>query len=223
MKNKPILDKNAKHFIIVGLVHFSWKNLIFQGTPEDTQIIFVDGGLNHWAKFQKKAPLYLKSSISIGDGDSALTKMQLQKTNQNLSDLAFFLQKGKAIAQKAQSFSFVGFLGGNPSATNRLDHLLFNISEISAFRKSLNPKNKILIKMDNEVFFFGPGIHEIEINSRFSFMSFDSNIVKITGDCEYKLLKKTIISPLSSKGLSNIGHGSVRIEAGHPFFLVMTS
>ena len=204
-------------------MHFSWKDLIFQGTPLDTQIIFVDGGLNHKDKFQKKVPQYLKSSISIGDGDSALTKMQLQKTNQNLSDLAFFLQRGKAIAQKAESFSFVGFLGGNPSSTNRLDHLLFNISEISAFRKSLNPKNKILIKMDNEVFFFAPGIHEIEINSRFSFMSFDTNIVKITGECEYKVLKKTSIAPLSSKGLSNIGHGFVKFEASHPFFLVMTS
>ena len=218
---KSKLDVKAKHFIIVGLVSFSWKDVTFLGQPAETQIIFIDGGLIHKTKFQMKAYEYLKTAITLGDGDSALQEMQLKKTAQNLSDLSFFLKKSQKLT-RVESFSFVGFLGGKPSTTNRLDHLLFNIFEIADFRKRLNSQTNLLIKMDNEVFFYSSGIHKLKVHGRFSFLSLDENQIKMKGQCEYKILKKTTIAPLSSRGLSNIGNGVVTIEATTPFFLIMS-
>lgn len=223
-QNPPAnLDKKIKHFVVVGPMDFSWKALFFLGSPDETLLIFIDGGLKHRPKFAKKHPLFLSSSLTLGDGDSAPeAQMDIKKTTQEVSDLAFFLQKSKPLAKNAESFLFLGFLGGSPTPSNRLDHLLFNIGEIQAFRKALPDHKEILIKMDDKILFLSAGVHEVNIQGTFSFLCLETNQVRITGKCAYKVPKKTTLAPLSSKGLSNTGTGPVKIEASQAFFLILS-
>jgi hypothetical protein len=88
----------AEHFIIVGPMPFKWVDLQFHGTSKNTQIVFVDDGMTHFKAFQKNAKSFLVSSISLGDGDSSGEKMEINKNDQNLSDLAFCLKMIKPYA-----------------------------------------------------------------------------------------------------------------------------
>lgn len=211
----------AEHFIIVGPMPFKWADLSFNGTPKNTLVIFVDGGLTHFKIFKKKANSYLKSFISLGDGDSSFEKMEIYKSDQNLSDLAFCLKMLKPIGRDAKSFCFVGFLGTKNTNSNRLDHLLFNISEIFAFVKSMTFSGKPIIKMENEVSFFKKGTYKIRINSLFSFISLEKSNIKLSGKCLYKTASLSM-PPLSSRGLSNHGSGLVRIESTKNFCLIFS-
>jgi hypothetical protein len=211
----------AEHFIIVGPMPFKWTDLPFNGNPKNTLVIFVDGGLTHFKTFQKKANPFLQSSISLGDGDSSPKKMQILKSDQDLSDLAFCLKMVKPIGKNAKSFCFVGFLGTKNTPSNRLDHLLFNISEIFTFVKTMKFSGNPIIKMENEVSFFKKGAHKIRIHSLFSFMSLEKSTLKLSGKCLYKTTSLSV-APLSSRGLSNLGSGVVSIESTKTFFLIFS-
>lgn len=82
--------------IIINLYHrwatpFKWKVLSPYLKHADVKLIFIDGGLIHRDKFLLKAPLITKKSLSIGDGDSSNQRMNMLKTDQNLSDLSYCL------------------------------------------------------------------------------------------------------------------------------------
>lgn len=207
------MTKKQKHplkgtitYIIVGPTPFKWKTLTPFLKQENVKILFVDGGLIHQSKFQKKAPQLCKEAISIGDGDSSKKPMMLLKTNQNLSDLSYclhFLSKQKNV----KTCVFLGFLGG------RIDHQFFNLGEISRFQK----KSRAKMLLDDKIEFFPQGKSTLEIYGRFSLGSFQDNKIKITGACLYKSKKWLLLPVLSSRGLSNVGDGLIEIESLTPF------
>lgn len=202
-------QKNSKNspvtYIIVGPTAFKWKVLTPYLKLSNIKLLFVDGGLTHLDKFQKKVPTLSKNAQSVGDGDSSNKRMNLYKDDQNLSDLSYCLNlisKDKS----AGTFLFVGFLGG------RLDHQFFNLGEISRFATKVKAK----IMMDDQVEFFPKGRLSLEIHGTFSLGSFEETQIKIDGDCLYKTRKWLTLPVLSSRGLSNIGSGKIEIETKSP-------
>lgn len=209
MKKQKHPQKKLSICIVVGPMPFSWSVLRPYLKSPETQVFFVDGGLIHREKFQKHAPHLLKNALSIGDGDSSKELMKIKKTDQNISDLAFFLQtiKGK---KEIETYQFVGFLGG------RLDHQLFNLGELSLFSKKLIGKIIPKILMENKVEFLVAGTHQVNIDGNFSLGSFEVNRIKLSGHCLYQSKKWLTLSPLSSRGLSNQGQGLIKIETLAP-------
>ena len=139
-------EKVTTDLIIVGPMPFPWKSLKTYLNNPDSKLIFIDGGIKHWEKFKKKAPQLLKTSMTVGDGDSSQKVMTLKKVSQNTSDLGFLLSKLGKKSEHAR-FMLVGFLGG------RLDHQLFNLGEITLFLKKFNQANSPSICMDDKIQF----------------------------------------------------------------------
>ncbi len=206
-------EKSAGTLIIVGPMPFPVSALKSYITEADVGLIFIDGGLVHAKKFQKKAPHLYKSSTSIGDGDSSKKKMTIKKKSQKSSDLAFLLSKltGKLAPTRCL---FVGFLGG------RIDHELCNLGEIALYLKQFQEFNAPLIQLDNKIIFLGKGTHHAHIHGTFSLASFETNKIKLTGECEYKATSWLEMPPLSSRGVSNIGYGEILIETKRPLAII---
>ncbi len=182
-------------------------------------IIFVDGGLHHKNLFTKKQ---LISSCSIGDGDSLLPisgdqidiKLPIKK---DYSDLAFVLN---ALVKSKKEFNGLGLLGFSTTFhEERLDHLLFNLSEVEKITSRLN----IQINLDGRFIFLPPGINKLKLKGIFSVMAFSHTSLKITGKCEYKMEQWTKLNRLSSLGLSNIGKGVIFIECKKCILLYLTA
>jgi thiamine pyrophosphokinase len=195
--------------IVVGPMPFSWAIVKKHLTDPHTRLFFIDGGTRHLEKFKKKTPLLLKSAIILGDGDSSNIKMTWKKKDQNLSDMAFFLEKMLTMTPaqfEVKQYLLVGFLGG------RLDHQLFNLGEVAHFVKKLDKKNRPKIYFEEKIEFLTAGRHLLNIEGRFSIASFSKNQVKITGDCLYKADQWLPLPELSSRGLSNEGTGLVLIQ-----------
>ena len=195
--------------IVVGPMPFHWRGLKPYFKDESTKVFFIDGGLSHIDKFKKDAPLLLKTSTSMGDGDSSKRPMKFKKTDQSLSDLAFFL---KYITSKPafEQYVFVGFLGG------RRDHELFNLGELAKFTRKLKQKPTPTIHLEDKIAFYPKGSHEINIKGIFSIASFENTRIKITGSCQYQFKKWLKLECLSSKGLSNLGDGLIHIQTEAP-------
>jgi len=205
MKKQKHSQKPLSTYIIVGPTSFKWKVLTPYLKYADVKLIFIDGGLVHRKKFLVKAPLLTKKSQSIGDGDSSHQRMNMLKTDQNLSDLSYclnFLSKQKNVG----TFMFVGFLGG------RIDHQFFNLGEISRFVK----KNKGQVVLEDRIEFLPKGKNSLEIQGLFSLGSFEDVQIKIDGACLYKSKKWLSLPVLSSRGLSNVGNGKIEIESTSP-------
>lgn len=206
-------EKNAATLIIVGPMAFPMSALKSYITEPDVRLIFIDGGLIHADKFKKKTPHLYKKSTSIGDGDSSKMKMTIKKKSQNTSDLAFLLSKltGKSTPTRCL---LVGFLGG------RIDHELFNLGELALYLKQFSKSNAPLIQLDNKIIFVGAGIHQAHIHGIFSLAAFETNMIKLTGECEYKASSWLEMPPLSSRGVSNIGYGEIFIETKKPLAII---
>lgn len=205
MKKQKHSQKPLSTYIIVGPTPFKWKVLTPYLKLPDVKLIFIDGGLIHRKKFLLKAPLLVKNSQSIGDGDSSRQRMTLLKTDQNLSDLSYclhYLGQQKNVG----TFIFVGFLGG------RIDHQFFNLGEIFRFVK----KNKGQVTLEDKIEFIPKGKSILEIQGLFSLGSFEDCRIKIDGACFYKSKKWLSLPVLSSRGLSNVGSGKVEIESTSP-------
>lgn len=212
-KKQKHSEMKAGSLIIVGPMPFprsALKDFILEA---DTQLIFIDGGDAHSAKFKIAAPKLYKKSIRAGDGDSSKKKMNLKKTSQNISDLAFVLSTLKK-NQNLKRCLLVGFMGG------RLDHQLFNLGEIAHFLKQYSKLSAPLIQMDNKIFFVGTGIHHALIKGRFSIASFETGKVKISGECEYVSKKWLTLPALSSRGVRNVGFGNITIETQKPLAII---
>lgn len=206
------MTKKQKHpeklpatIIIVGPTSFKWKVLTPFLKRAQVKLFFVDGGLIHQKKFQKKAPLLTKKAQSIGDGDSSKKQMTMFKADQNLSDLSYCLNI-MSKESPIETFLFVGFLGG------RLDHQFINLGEISRFTKTTTAQ----ILLEDKVEFFPKGKINVEIQGIFSLGSFEDNEIKIKGACLYKSRNWLKLPTLSSRGLSNVGSGKIEIESKSP-------
>lgn len=211
-KQKPI-EKSAETLIIVGPMKFPWRSLKTFLKSSEVILIFIDGGLTHLNKFKEKTPHLLKRAISMGDGDSSKKAMTIKKTNQNLSDLAFLLSKLSGKSRPSECL-FVGFLGG------RIDHQLFNLGELARYLKQFSKDNAPLIQLDDKIVFVGAGVHFANIHGTFSLAAFEANKIKMTGDCEYKASSWLSLPPLSSRGVSNIGFGGIKIETKKPLAII---
>lgn len=205
-KQKP--TEKFETAIIVGPMPFAQKKI---KTSWKGQLIFIDGGLIHQKKFVKKTPNLAKNAFSVGDGDApSKTSLSIKKQSQNLSDLAFCLerlQKEKGL----EKIILLGFLGG------RGDHELFNLGEIYSFVQ----KNKnIRAYLEDKIEFFPPGKHSLSLHGTFSVASLSPNEIKLTGDCRYQLKKWTKLSTLSSLGLSNEASGEIIIQCKEALMII---
>lgn len=205
MKKQKHPEKLPFTYIIVGPTSFKWKVLTPFLRLSHVKLFFIDGGLIHQQKFQKKAPLLNKTSQSIGDGDSSKKRMNILKTDQNLSDLSYCLNL-MSKKKNVGTFLFVGFLGG------RIDHQFFNLGEISRFTKTTHAQ----ILLEDKIEFFPKGKINLEIQGIFSVGSFEDNQIKIKGACLYKSRNWLKLPTLSSRGLSNVGSGKIEIESKSP-------
>lgn len=167
--------------------------------PIKDPCIFVDGG----TKFKKPGV-----GISIGDGDSFEGKLDIVLPKEkDFSDLSFVLSQ----IGNYKNISMLGFLG------KRVDHQLINLGEIYNFLKN---KTLSTVFFDDQIIALSQGDFELDINSTFSVISFNDQIMTIDGDCKYKL-KDQKISAFSSHGLSNIGFGKIRFLTNNPIFIYL--
>ncbi len=205
-KQKP--TEKFETAIIVGPMPFPQKCI---QASRQGQLIFVDGGMIHKGKFQKKAPGLLKNSFTLGDGDGPQkSRLNFKKNEQDLSDLAFCLQKMQK-ERGLKNIILLGFLGG------RRDHELFNLGEVALFLKQ---KNNVRVYFEDKIEFLPAGTHRVHFHGTFSLGSLFPNKIKISGECLYPLLKWTKIEPLSSLCLSNEAHGDFSIECKEALMLI---
>lgn len=195
--------------IVVGPMKFSWKLIKPHLNDPHVRLFFVDGGLVHLEKFEKFAPHLVQASkklgMTYGDGDSSHKKMDKKKTDQNISDLAFFL-KTIPKSLSTSKLLLIGFLGG------RLDHQLFNLGEVNHYMSKHQTRTSS-IWMEDKIQFLCSGEHHLWIEGPFSLASFTNIEISVKGECNYKTKGLVPLSALSSRGLSNKGQGLVEINS----------
>lgn len=161
-------------------------------------VVFVDGGTRFRAG---------EEGFSVGDGDSFEKpldeKLPAQK---DFSDLAYVLEH----ADQYRRIDAFGFWG------ERKDHELANLGE---FQRFLKRQKRAEIHMPPLAKGYSAGSWSLLINGLFSLLVLEAGEIQMTGDIQYPIPHKKMVSPLSSFGISNQAHGSIQIEASMPFFL----
>ena len=84
----------------------------------------------------------------------------------------------------------------------------------------LKKRNETMVFFDKEVIALGPGSYDLELSGTFSLVCFEKSKVHLSGDCQYPL-KNSIVSPVSSLGLSNQAYGTVHIKVEKPIFILI--
>ncbi len=209
--------KQAERLLILGPQAFSWKSLLrdikIWGDKHRVLIIFVDGGMRHKKKIGLLEPRLTRGSFSVGDNDSAAVKLDQVKTEQQYSDLRYVLDSVVKQQPKLRSVCFFGFT----DKSQRPDHFLVNIGEISHFQKGLTTTPEIIL--DGQIIFLKRGTWSFDIHSTFSLLSLKPIKVAIRGQCSYPYAGK--INYLSSQGLSNVGSGIVKIKTNGQCMLIL--
>lgn len=185
---------------IVGPLHHA---------PEEMLLptVYVDGGARF--KISNYAP-----AIVVGDGDSFCGPHdELLPQEKDFSDLAFVLRQLPAHLSHLKLF---GFLGG------RRDHELANLGEVHRFLKQRQLLSKVEFFEGDErrILAVGAGTLKVELNGIFSIFTLERARIQMTGACHFTLENPTELSPLSSHGLSNKGHGSVTLSCDAPCFIL---
>lgn len=214
----------AERLLILGPQPFSTKSLRksllidiqLGGDREKVLIIFVDGGTRHKKKIELLAPHLTRGSFSIGDNDSSSVKLDQIKTTQQYSDLRYLLDSVVKLQPKLLSVCFLGFLN-SAERSQRYDHLLVNIGEISHFQQGLTATPQIIL--DAQLFFLKRGTWIFDIHTTFSLLSLKPIHATISGQCTYAYTGK--IDCLSSQGLSNEGSGVVKIKTNGQCILIL--
>ena len=167
-------------------------------------VIFVDGG-----SIRRENDI----GLSLGDGDSFDGHLDhLLETDKDYSDLAFALS---LLGNEFERIEMFGFLGG------RRDHELLNLGEVFHFLAGRT--RPATAHLDHAIEAFSRGNWQIEVHGTFSLVAFNNAVVSLSGDCKYEIPKDTSISPVSSFGLSNEGHGTIWLETDSPMFLFRIS
>ncbi len=165
---------------------------------ERDPVVFVDGGV----KFRLGT-----EGFSVGDGDSSpLPLNEKLPAEKDFSDLAYVLKH----ADQYRKVDAYGFWG------ERKDHELANLGE---FQQFLKRQKRAEIHLPPHAKGYSAGSWSLLLNGLFSLLLLEAGEIQMTGDIQYPILKKQILAPLSSLGISNHAHGSIQIEATMPFFL----
>lgn len=177
-------------------------------TMSEHPLLCVDGG----AQFTKSSDVWIGDKDSFkGDINSKHTfHYSAHKDKSDLS-LAFDLIQ----SHSSKTLHLWGFLGG------RKDHEIFNLGEALRF---LDKQPESLIKFyDHQgrinFLLMSKGIWRISHHGLFSIGCLRELELKVTGDCAYPLLDRSIIQPFSSHGLSNLANGTMEIDTSGPIFI----
>ncbi len=171
-------------------------------------VLGVDGG----AHFTEKLDVW------VGDADSYEKVPHIKDCHKlpidkDASDLNFALRLFST--SLPYKFHFWGFLGG------RKDHELFNLGEALSFLDK-NPECQILLYESSGKLAFhllGAGDWKFTHHGLFSLGSIKNVSLTLKGACRYPILKETLIKPLSSFGLSNLGEGEMILQTHGPVFI----
>ncbi len=171
----------------------------------------VDGG----ADFCDELDLW------VGDSDScaelpACRHLVRHSPEKDLSDLALALALFTEDA--AYRFHLWGFLGG------RRDHELFNLGEVHRFLKGKARAEVSIYDGRGELRFrfFGSGRRTFTHRGTFSLGTLEATPVTLEGQCRYHIPEGTVLSPLSSFGLSNAASGTFEVRCQGPCFIYFT-
>ncbi len=77
-----------------------------------------------------------------------------------------------------------------------------------------NKEGKILIKI------FSRGTYSFSYTGTFSIGTLFTPEVVLTGDCQFPIAEPTLLSPLSSLGLSDVGKGEMKLKTSAPVFVI---
>ncbi len=161
--------------------------------------IFVDGGIVHNNDH--------RSSISIGDNDSAAMKLDIiHNKDKDDSDLKLALN---LIDLSVNYCKIDGFLGGSKA------HELINFGEIYHFSKKLGSSGRI----GKNIFISKSGCREYKFNGYFSIIVLEDTILTIEGEVKYKLIDVQC-SMLTSRLLHNYANSSFKIKSNNPYYLI---
>ena len=197
-----LLDKGAA-VTLVGPLHD-------KPLAPSEPVVFIDGG-SQFRVQNEKFP-----SISVGDGDSGSTELDVKlPAEKDFSDLAFVLRE---LPRHVVNLRLLGFLGG------RLDHELANLGEIHQFLLDRPPGARVEMKRAGRLEVIGfTGKIKLDISGSFSVMVLETSEVTISGDCEYDLDGEEPLVPGSSHGLSNTGSGAVSVSSAGPCFIFLNA
>ena len=165
--------------------------------------VYVDGGARH---------RYQSEGFVVGDGDSSEHEMdELLNPHKDVSDLGYVLDQ---ITENFESIYLYGFLGG------RRDHEWFNFGET---HRCLNGRrNPCRFNFENQVFAVSRGRWKMNISGLFSLGVLSATHIRMLGHCDYPVVTETLFQPLSSLGLSNIGHGEISLVCDGPAFILQS-
>ncbi len=168
-------------------------------------LLAIDGGILHLTKRQVNAP-----HLSLGDGDSAQTKLDLMHpTQKNQTDLELGLE---FLPQEVEIIYADGLIGG------RLDHQL---AVLGAFHRWLKRDKAARVEIGHRLLGFPAGEHQISLEAcSFSLFCLEEVEMDLSGSCQYQLLTKVRLSPLSGHTLSNMALGGIiRLSTDKPLFI----
>jgi thiamine pyrophosphokinase len=171
-------------------------------------VVAVDGG----AKFVNEAQIWVGDGDSSGPEGKVADSFHLPEVKDH-SDFAGAL----ALLTSGQSYKIHlwGFLGG------RRDHELFNLGEAMNFLQERMGSEILFYDCSGRIVFYliSVGTWRLHHQGMFSLGTLRETQVKLTGSVKYKLEFPTMLSPLSSHGLSNEGEGEMVLETMGPVFL----
>lgn len=213
---KEKLKSNLRHsfvtfreIFLIGPLPFEHK---FSHSPD--AIIYVDGGIDRFPTLSKvfcNVP-----SISLGDGDSIQGSQKLEylfPQDKAESDLKICLS---SLPENITHLELFGFEGG------RNDHFLCNLGEIHQFLNTANRDMTIIIHgKSQDIKASNKELIHFQCHSVFSLLSLSQNSLDISGECEYTG-NKILLTPFSSRGLSNIGYGEITISSKKPLFIIIS-
>ncbi len=163
-------------------------------------VIFIDGGTGLRVADE---------GVAVGDGDSFDGHLDHRlDPDKDFSDLAFALG---CLGPRFREIELIGFLGG------RRDHEILGFGEVFRFLDRRSTPTRA--RFDHEVEAFSAGRWRFESRGTFSLVLFAPCRVTLGGDCRYPITPDARVAPMSSLGLSNVGHGRVELEADGPVFI----
>ncbi len=164
-------------------------------------VIYIDGG----TQFRQQ-----HEGLAVGDGDSHDGVLDEKlNPNKDFSDLAYVLA---SLPAHFHDVYLNGFLGG------RQDHEWANLGEVHAFLRQRHQATQL--HFGEQITGFSSGRWQLEVNEPFSLLCLATAKVKLLGECRYQLKQKTLLEPLCSHGLSNLGYGVVTLQTDKPVFIV---